>query len=152
MTPIAWTHRRFDVAQRIERGLERVAAAELLERSQGRGTNESIRIFDQRQKHVGTRWVFQLRHAVGCGGRNRFICIDKERGQDFRSRRSIEFAERQRHLLAHAGIGIRHKRRQMRNGLGVAGITELDDSNAPRGRVRDPQALGKVLQIVIGFE
>ena len=78
--------------------------------------------------------------------------IDQQLHQRARGFRPVELAERHRHLLAHAGIGIGDHAGEMTDRGGIAGMAERDDGDAALGRIGGLQPLVGVFEIVVGFE
>ena len=63
-------------------------------------------VFDQRKDQIRCGRILELGETVGGGHRHDPFGIDQKLDQRGCRVRSVEFAERHRHLLADAGIGI----------------------------------------------
>ncbi len=68
--------------------------------------DEGLIMRDERQQRRGSVRILQFCCAVGGGRCYAQVSIEKRHGQRRRGMRTVEFAERQGRLLAHAGVGV----------------------------------------------
>ena len=106
----------------------------------------------ERIERVGARGVLELCHALRGRTRHRLLRIDKKPRQGGGRFRAIEFAERQRHLLAHAGVGIRHHLIEQLHRRRISRVAKLDDRDAPLRRIGGLEPLADIAEVIIGFE
>ena len=109
-------------------------------------------VADQRQDCIGAGRILQFGHAVGRGRGDDLLGIDQQLDQRGCGFRPVEFAERHRDLLAHAGIGIGHHVAEMADGGRVAGMAERDDRDPSLAGIGGLKTLVGVIEIVVGFE
>ena len=140
------------VPERFQRRLERVLAPQLLQRAQRAHADERVPVLDQGKNRVGACRVLEFGHAVGRGRCDRLLRIDQQFRQGRGRIRTVEFPERHRHLLTHAGVGIGDHAAEMPDGGRIPGMTERDDRDATLARIGGPEALVGVFEIVVGFE
>ncbi len=145
-------HGRVGVAQRFEGGLERFAAPQLLERAKRRHPHEPAGMRHQPIDRIRRGGVLELRHAVRGRRRHRRFGVDHHAGERGRRLDPVIFAERQRHLAPHPGIGIGDHGAEQRDRGGVAGMAEFHDGDAALAGVRRLQAHREFIEIVILFE
>ena len=86
--------------------------------------------------------------AVATGG----FRVDQQLDQRGGGFRAVEFAERERDLLTHAGVRVGDHAVEQLHGGRIARIRKLDDGDAALARIGRVQLLLDVVQIVIGLE